>query len=133
VPAVILTAVPHQESRQMTRTDACDDNPEFAFDEPLLDLDGLLVEVVDCCRDLASVRLDRVGERELLVALSELMSIEVMLEGVQRRLAERIDAYLAEAHAPQSANAQLANAAATTSRADSSTCCRWSSPLNDSA
>lgn len=74
------------------------DSPDFTFDEPLLDLDELLVEVVDCCRDLASVRLDRVGERELLVALSELMSIEVMLEGVQRRLAERIDGYLADSH-----------------------------------
>ena len=73
-----------------------EDSPELAFDEPLLGLDDLLVEVVACCRDLASVRLDQVGERELLVAVSQLMSIEVMLEGVQRRLAGRIDAYLAE-------------------------------------
>jgi hypothetical protein len=78
------------------------EGPEYAFDEPLLGLDELLVEVVECCRDLAAVRLDQVGERELLVALSELMSIEVMLEGVQHRLAERIDAYLAETHAEQS-------------------------------
>ena len=84
----------------MTQLDGHDDDAsEFAFDEPLLNLDELLVEVVDCCRDLAAVPLDRVGERELLVALSELMSIEVMLECLQRRLAERIDAYLAEAHA----------------------------------
>lgn len=75
--------------------DVADRSPEYLFDEPLLGLDELLVEVVDCCRDLASVRLDGVGERELLVALSELMSIEVMLEGVQRRLAESIDVYLA--------------------------------------
>ena len=75
--------------------DGCNSD-EFAFDEPLVGLDELLIEVVDCCRDLASVRLDQVGERELLVALSELMSIEVMLEGVQRRLAERIDDYLAD-------------------------------------
>jgi len=79
----------------MTRPDAHDDGSDIAFDEPLLDLDELLVEVVDCCRDLAAVRLDRVDERELLVALGQLMSIEVMLEGVKLRLAERIDAYLA--------------------------------------
>jgi hypothetical protein len=75
-----------------------DESLDHAFDEPLLGLDELLVEVVDCCRDLAAVRLDRVGERELMVALSELMSIEVMLEGLQHRLAERIDAYLADSH-----------------------------------
>lgn len=73
------------------------DDPVLRFDGPLLDLDELLLEVVACCRDLTSVRLDRVGERELLVAVCELLSIEVLLEGVQRRLAERIDAYLADA------------------------------------
>jgi len=83
----------------MTQLDAHDEGSEIAFDEPVLNLDELLVEVVDCCRDLAAVRLDRVGERELLVALSELMSIEVMLEGVRLRLAERIDAYLAGSYA----------------------------------
>jgi hypothetical protein len=77
----------------MTGTEMYDD---AGLVEPPFDLDELLVEIVDCCRDLAAVRLDRVGERELMVALSELMSIEVMLEGVQHRLAERIDAYLAE-------------------------------------
>jgi hypothetical protein len=64
---------------------------------PVLDLDELLLEVVDCCQDLTAARLDRLGERELLVAVCQLMSIEVLLEGVQRRLAERIDAYLADA------------------------------------
>ena len=80
--------------------DGCTDNgstddgwnsQDLAFEEPLVGLDELLIEVVDCCRDLASVRLDQVGERQLLVALSELMSIEVMLESVQRRLTELPD------------------------------------------
>jgi hypothetical protein len=83
----------------MTGTDVFDDDSDFAFDEPQLDLDELLVEVVDCCRDLASVRLDQVSDCQLLVALSELMSIEVMLDGVRRRVTERIDAYLADTYA----------------------------------
>ena len=70
--------------------------PEFSFEgDPPFGLDELLVEVVDCCHDLAAVRLEHVSESELLVALSELMSVELMLEGVQLRLAERIDTYLA--------------------------------------
>ena len=84
----------HDVADEHDATDGFD--AEITFDEPLADLDDLLVEVVDCCRDLTAVQLDGVGERRLLVALSELMSIEVMLEGVQRRLAERIDAYLAD-------------------------------------
>ena len=86
----------------MTRADRYpepDDDSNFAFDDRALDLDDLLSEVVGCCRDLATIRLDHVGERELMVALCHMMSIEVMLEGVQCRLGERIDGYLADRYA----------------------------------